>query len=541
MLQRYDVGPVLAVRLLTQMSRVRIIFTFALLAGVLTAPSHILQHPPAAYGAISLAALLAIYSYFAADWSREYTQGRLNLSVALTVLGDVAALTLFIYATFGTYSYFFALMLCEVVFAAIFFHGLELVFIVGIVCCAFAGVTLGVHLTQEAMWQVLVGLTAAVTVAWLAHGLGEVLERERLANERLIRHLSEAVCLVNDQGDVLLANPQLERLSGTPLAAFIGKNLKAISRSQHGEMLSRMLEGTAEALKGDQSLEQDVEIAAPEQMVLRRNMVPCPSTTGRTVGWVILWQDITDFVAVARATEEGLSVITHEMRSPLTSLRLLVEVLAGVTGELDEAKRERIIGHLYSETNRLARLVGSVLDLAKFDNLDFSLERKPVDILPLLERVHTMFEARADAEGLKFACDWPAQLPIIPANEDRLEQVLTNLCENALNYVPEGGTITLSARLLADALELAVADTGPGIPEELQERIFEKFATGLQALPGASRSGGLGLGLALSKRIVELHGGTIRVESTPGQGATFIVTLPRQVAAEAPASAAPSD
>ncbi len=536
-----DRQPALAIRLLVQMSRVRIIFAFALLVGIYTAPPHIVTNRGTAFAGISLAALLAVYSYFVADWAREYGRGRLNLSVALTVLGDVFALTLFSYGTGGAYSYFFALLLCDMVFVAVFFHGLEIVFIVGIGCGSYAIVTLAASSTAEVRWQVMIAIIAAVVLAWLANGLGRVLERERIANERLVRYLTEGVCLLDDRGVVLLANPELERLSGVALHNIIGHDVASISQYYRGGQLGRLFEDMSEVVKASEMMESDVELTEPEPIVLRRSTVPCLSSSGRAQGWVVIWQDITDITAAVRAQEEGLMVVTHEMRSPLTSLRLLVEILAGVTGELDEGERSQIIDHLGDETERLARLVASILDLARFERPDFQLERRPTDIGPLLERTEAIFAARSQEAEVTFVCQHPDTMPTVWADEDRLEQVLVNLCENALAHTPAEGRVTLSIAASEDALQFTVADTGVGIPEELQEQIFDKFGLGPPALAGAGRersTGGLGLGLALTKRIVELHNGTITVDSAPGEGATFTVTIPlgHPVAGSEPAS-----
>ncbi|MCY3024457.1 MAG: HAMP domain-containing sensor histidine kinase, partial [Planctomycetota bacterium] len=211
-----------------------------------------------------------------------------------------------------------------------------------------------------------------------------------------------------------------------------------------------------------------------------------------------------------------------------TCLRLLIEVLSNVT-DSDVEQRERIIAHLMEETDRLARLVASVLELAQFDNPDFRLKREKLAPLPLIRRVSSLFTVRAAEAGVRFTCRCPNHLPDLFGHEDRLEQVLINLCENAINHTPEGGEVSLQVRPEPAVLVLEVQDTGLGIPEHLKDRIFDKFCTGGALLTGPGRShvtGGLGLGLALTKRIVELHDGEIGVSSAPGDGTTFTVRLP---------------
>jgi len=174
-------------------------------------------------------------------------------------------------------------------------------------------------------------------------------------------------------------------------------------------------------------------------------------------------------------------------------------------------------------------LVASMMDLARFDDPGFRLDRTPLDLRPMLETLTATFATRCEQAALVFVSDYPDELPTIWADEDRLQEVLVNLCENAMRYTPPAGTISLTVKQSDNTLQCSVADTGVGIAPEFHDRIFEKFVTGARA-PKESGSkltaGGLGLGLALAKRIVELHDGTIELESAPGQGTTFTLTLP---------------
>jgi two-component system phosphate regulon sensor histidine kinase PhoR len=275
--------------------------------------------------------------------------------------------------------------------------------------------------------------------------------------------------------------------------------------------------------------ETEITLEDGDPVILRRMMVPCPTAAGRPAAWVIMWQDVTGLAAAAAARERGLMVVSHEMRSPLASLGLIVEVLSGVSGELNDEQRTRMLRYLGHETDRLARLVAGVMDLSRFDSPDFRLSPAPLQLGPLVDRVAAMFVPRCEQHGGQFVCAVPADLPTISADEDRLEQVLVNLCDNAVSYTPDGGTVTLTVEPLPEAIRFSVSDTGPGIAPEFHGHIFEKFDRGALTAGGRQQGqagGGLGLGLALTKRIVELHHGTIRVASELGHGATFVVELP---------------
>ncbi|MFP3904827.1 MAG: sensor histidine kinase, partial [Armatimonadota bacterium] len=178
----------------------------------------------------------------------------------------------------------------------------------------------------------------------------------------------------------------------------------------------------------------------------------------------------------------------------------------------------------------------SILELSRFDRPDFTLDRKKVNVLPLLEHVAGLFEPRAERAGLTFRTDFAEESIRVECDPDRLEQALINLCENAVNYTPAGGTVKFSVRREGDHLKCCISDTGPGIPEKHQETIFHKFTTGhneLQSGRGRAFGDGLGIGLALVKRIVTLHEGRIELSSEVGQGTTFTVILPACDAARA--------
>lgn len=527
--------PVLAMRLLSQMSRVRIIVVFVLLHGLLATPPASIFCSSAVYGGISIAAILAISSYFVFNWRREFRSGKLNMAAAGFVIGDVVALSFFIYGMGGVSSYLYPLLLCEVVFAAFFFHRLEIVFVAGIVCCSLmlSALIPGVE-TPAGLGTAAVGVTSVIVLAWLAYGLGRVMQRERVLNQRIIRHLGQPVCLLGSDGRVLMVNPQLEQLASTSHAQVIGKSIAELHEDEDTGLLPALLEGVGDLPTSQAADTGNVSIENPEPITLRRTIMPCPSTTGLPVGWVIMWHDVTDLVETMRAQEIGISVVSHELRSPIACLRLLIELLGNIN-ESDQVQRNRIVDQLMDETDRLSRLVASVLELSQFERPDFHLKREKMSPLSMIQRVTSMFAMRAKEAGIRFTCRCPSHLPELYGNEDRLEEVLINLCENAINHTPEGGEVTLQVRPSAGSLELEVRDTGVGIPEDCQEHVFDKFFSAGTRVSGPGRSaasGGLGLGLALTKRIVELHEGQIRVVSHPGAGAAFEICLPLDPPAE---------
>jgi len=215
--------------------------------------------------------------------------------------------------------------------------------------------------------------------------------------------------------------------------------------------------------------------------------------------------------------------MSHELRTPLTSIKEGTNMLLeGLGGDITE-KQQRLLRIIAEESNRLIGLVNSLLDLTKMEagmlNYHFAqaeparlINQCLTEILPLAESKHIKVETSID------------QVPAVRMDTERILQVLRNLVGNAVKFTPDSGRITIVARSEAKGIEIAVSDSGPGIPPEDMERIFGRF----QQLPSAGGAGmkGTGLGLALVKHIVKAHGGKVWVESSKGQGSTFFIFLP---------------
>ncbi len=211
--------------------------------------------------------------------------------------------------------------------------------------------------------------------------------------------------------------------------------------------------------------------------------------------------------------------IAHELRTPLSVMQLDIEGLADGLQPPAEAAAS-----LRDEIAALTRLVEDLrlLSLAEAGGLHFSLE--PLELSPFLRQLSETWTPQAQARQIHLLADLSADLPAVMADEGRLAQVFNNLLSNALRYTPSGRKITLAARIEAEEVQVRVADSGPGIPAEDLPFVFERFYRA-----GSSRSrdtGGSGLGLAIAKQWMTLHGGRVWVESEPGQGATFFLTLP---------------
>jgi len=214
--------------------------------------------------------------------------------------------------------------------------------------------------------------------------------------------------------------------------------------------------------------------------------------------------------------------VSHELRTPLTSIEGFSQALLdGVSTSPEERKRSlEIINH---ESKRLVRVLRDLLLLSQIDAGEVKLEKKKIDLVDFMRNLANLYATRAQDAGVVLNVDLPGSLEF-STDPDRLERVVTNLLENAIKYTGAGGSVKLRAQAPDDRVRIDISDTGAGIPEDQLERIFDRFHRVEQSR--AQKHGGSGLGLSISKELVETLGGTIEVASAVGQGSTFTVVLP---------------
>ena len=229
----------------------------------------------------------------------------------------------------------------------------------------------------------------------------------------------------------------------------------------------------------------------------------------------------------SRHKSEFLANMSHELRTPLNAILGFTQVLrAQMFGPVNE-KQAEYLDDMLSSGQHLLSLINDVLDLSRVEAGQVELEIMPFSLREALESGVVMVRERAVEGGVKVELDADPQVDVVVGDERRIRQVIFNLLSNAVKFTPSGGAVDVTAARADDEIRISVADTGPGIPPEDRERIFEKFQQGEAAV--AQREG-TGLGLALSKRLVELHGGRIWVDSEVGRGSTFVFTLPARPA-----------
>jgi signal transduction histidine kinase len=215
--------------------------------------------------------------------------------------------------------------------------------------------------------------------------------------------------------------------------------------------------------------------------------------------------------------------MSHELRTPLNAIIGFSQVLRqGLFGPVN-AKQEEYLDDILSSGHHLLSLINDVLDLSKVEAGQVELEVASFSLREALERGIVMVREPASRRGVAVALELAPDVDLVEGDQRRLRQVVFNLLSNAVKFTPEGGSIVVASARVDGEVQVSVTDTGPGIVAEERERIFEEFH---QTDVGVQQREGTGLGLALSKRLVELHGGRIWVESEHGYGSCFVFTLP---------------
>lgn len=219
-----------------------------------------------------------------------------------------------------------------------------------------------------------------------------------------------------------------------------------------------------------------------------------------------------------------LSMVSHDLRAPLSVVKGAMLVIHQYLDKASNEEVRRAVEMASASSRKLEKLIGDILDLARLDSGGVRLEFVPVDPVGELKTMVEEAKAEAGRKGVAIEVDLPARLPPIEVDKARFHQMVRNLLANSVKFTPSGGKITLSADSAGDNINVRVTDTGVGIPEDEIPRIFEMFYRGTAARPEHS---GAGLGLSIVREVVRLHGGEIGVESRPGKGSAFTISLPR--------------
>jgi NtrC-family two-component system sensor histidine kinase KinB len=349
-------------------------------------------------------------------------------------------------------------------------------------------------------------------------GTARLLRAQKTA-QATIDSFPDPVVVLDPEGAVERANPAARRLLGVAPAPDSG--IPWTPPPQLKGSLADVLGGRAD----DQAAGLEHAIAfrddGQERFFLPR-VLAIRGNQDEMLGAAVVLSDVTKFRLVDQLKSDMVSTVSHELKTPLTSIQMVIHLLLEeAVGPLTSKQVELLLAGR-QDSDRLLAMVNDLLDLTRIEQGRLKLELVPAASADLVADAVERFEPKGRDAGITIKGSVAFGLPPVLVDRERIEHVFDNLIGNALLHTSRGGKIALSAEVANESVRFTVSDTGEGIPAEHLSRIFEKF----YRVPGARSSGGAGLGLAIAREIVVAHGGQIGVESIPGQGSTFTFTIP---------------
>ncbi|MCR4433727.1 MAG: ATP-binding protein [Caldiserica bacterium] len=355
-------------------------------------------------------------------------------------------------------------------------------------------------------------------IAEAVNRLGAALEEARDYTRYVLENISTGIISLDEEGKITVFNPAAEKLLGVKASEALGSGYEGAIMKSSIPQKSKLLSLIKEHKEGEQAVV--ISALKPEPLELGVSISSLFSSKGTFTGKIITIEDLS----MKRKLEEllrrsdrlaalglFLSGIAHEVRNPLTSIKGFLQLLLSRKLILPEGINAASL--VIKETERLNKLLTDLLSFAS--PAPAKIERK--NVLEILERTLTLLEDQIKRQGVEVVKELE-NLPQVEVDEQKLEQVFYNILLNAVQAMPDGGKLTLKARLFDEEAVISFSDTGPGIPEEHLDKVFDPFFT--------TKDRGTGLGLAVSHRMMEALGGKIEVQSKKGEGATFVVHLP---------------
>lgn len=347
---------------------------------------------------------------------------------------------------------------------------------------------------------------------------------EKQRSEAIIRSISDGIIVVNGDFEVIALNPAAAQILGTTFDEARDRHFLDIVGNRSLYEQAKTLIESGNGLSASAEARQSVlEIETKAGTQYYNTAVTRVETQDHyMLGAVLLLQDVTKLKELDRLKSDFVATASHELRTPLTGIAMSIGLLVENAGEKLSADERELLAAAQGDVQRLRALVNDLLDLSKIESGRMEMAFEMVKPSLLAERAASTMEQQAGQAKIDLTTTVSEDLPPVKADPNKITWVLTNLIANGLRYTNGGGSVGVSGRKIGRFVHLAVTDTGAGITLEHQSKIFDKF---VQVTSDRS-IGGSGLGLAICKEIVKAHGGTIWVESTPGEGSTFTFTLP---------------
>jgi signal transduction histidine kinase len=348
--------------------------------------------------------------------------------------------------------------------------------------------------------------------------------RESLQQRRAGTSELEGVCDAISEGLLLIDEHREVRFANGAAAVYLDTERDKLLGSSLQEFLEEpeVIEAVEAVVAGRGSPRMGIEVRRGDQGgVLHFSVRPVRREDAAAA--MVLIEDVTQKKVADDARNSFLAQATHELRAPLTNIRLYVETAID-EGQEDRALQGKCLNVINEEARRLERVVNDVLSVSEIEAGSFCIKNDDVPIDQLLKELQDHYQPQAQQKGITLSFDLPPKLPVLIGDRDKILVALHNLIGNALKYTEAGGEITLRCEWGAGTFRVEVADTGIGMSEEDARKIFDKFYRAKDER--ISKITGSGLGLSLAREVIRLHGGDIAVESRLNEGSRFSLTLP---------------
>ncbi|MBE9580474.1 MAG: response regulator [Proteobacteria bacterium] len=338
----------------------------------------------------------------------------------------------------------------------------------------------------------------------------------------ILNSLADALVVADWRTDIVLFNEKAASLFGLTEAKTLGRPVSECIESD--ELLSFILR----AIQSDSSLAPlmagEEPVVKVQEKSFRVHVDPVKNGDGTVVGAVCLFHDVTGISAMDKLRADFLSMVSHELKAPLSSLLMQISVIHdGLAGDLT-SKQTDLLGKAKEKTKGMITLVNDILDYRRIQEGKSIQKIESLDLAEILQRTVELMRLSAEEKGISMKSEIEEEVPSFSGDRGGIEAVFVNLISNAIKYTPKGGNVQVVLNKAGKDLRFKVADTGIGIPPEDIDRVFERFYR--IKTEQTRRVTGSGLGLSIVKGILDAHNGSVRVESEVGKGTTFVVSLP---------------
>lgn len=355
----------------------------------------------------------------------------------------------------------------------------------------------------------------------LARNLSELSIHEQMQKEQLstiVENIESGLVLIDEKGYIHYVNRKFIKMFGKESKAYHGHLYYEVLKH---EEIHRLVQETF-LYENNIKTQLITKASVMKENYLEIVGVPIFNERRQLKGAVLVLYDISELKKLEKMRKDFVANVSHELKTPMTSIKGFAETL--LDGAMDDQKvLKEFLGIIYDESNRLQYLIDDLLTLSRLENEGFEISTESTSISELIAEIEPLIRHKADKKGIQFILNIEPDVKAV-IDRERIKQVMINLLDNALSYTQERGEVRLDVRKAETGIIIEVADTGIGIEAAALPRLFERFYRVDQAR--SRNTGGTGLGLAIVKHIVELHQGDIDIESTPGVGTTFKVSLP---------------